>query len=320
MATDDSTRDFAPSLGEAELAAAHLDLHDRLVGAGRLIPTGVDGIYGRDAMFESVIAGFDALVSAAGAPDDSTLVEYPPMIPKDDFDRIGYLRYFPQLVGPVFSFEGDAAEHRVVLERLDAGEAYGDLLTQSELSLTPACCYPIYPSLVGVLPEGGRVFETCGYCFRHEPSVDPMRLQAFRQREHIRVASPDEVLDWRDTWLERAPELLAGLGLDVVSDVANDPFFGRAGRLMKVSQREQRLKIEFLVNVYGDGNRTACSSINYHQDHFGHMFGITTSDGATAHSSCIGFGFERTTVALFHRYGMDTASWPAAVRSQLQLG
>jgi seryl-tRNA synthetase len=88
---------------------------------------------------------------------------------------------------------------------------------------------------------------------------------------------------------------------------------------MKMSQREQQLKIEFLVDVYGDEERTACSSINYHQDHFGHTFGIHTDDGADAHSSCIGFGLERCTVALFNQHGTDVAQWPAPVRDRLGL-
>lgn len=301
------------------LEDAHRELRDRLLAAGRFVSTGVDGLYGRDAMFESVVAGIDALVRRAGEPEEPTAVEYPPMIPTANFDRIGYLRNFPQLVGPVFSFVGDQAAHQHVLARLDDGEPYADLLTQAEIALTPACCYSIYPSVQGDLPDGGRTFTTCGYCFRHEPSIDPMRLQAFRQREHIRIATPDAVLDWREAWLDRAPQLIADLGLDVISDVANDAFFGRAGRLMKVSQREQQLKIEFLVDVYGDEHRTACSSINYHQDHFGHMFDIHTDDGERAHSACIGFGFERLAVALFRRHGMETTVWPSDVRGRLGL-
>lgn len=300
-----------------DLATAHAALRDRLVDAGRLVPTGIDGLYGRDTEFEAVVRGIGHLVGAAGAPDAPIRVDYPPMIPKADFDRIGYLRNFPELVGPIFSFEGGADDHRAVVARLDHDQPYGDLLTQTELALTPACCYPIYPSLSGVLPAGGAVYETCGYCFRHEPSVDPMRLQAFRQHEHIRVAAPDDVLAWREQWLERAPELLAGLGLDVTADIATDPFFGRAGRLLKMSQREQQLKIEFLVDVYGDDHRTACASINYHQEHFGHVFDIRTADGETAHSSCIGFGLERCAVALFHRHGATVAAWPAAVRARI---
>ena len=312
-----STTDAVAPRSPADLASAQLELRERLVVAGRLLPTGVDGIYGRDAMFEAVVAGVSALVSAAGAAEQPIRVSYPPMIPKVHFDRIGYLRNFPDLVGPIFSFTGDEAGHRTVVQRLDDGEPYADLLTQTELALTPACCYPVYPSMTGTLATGGAVVETTNYCFRHEPSVDPMRLQAFRQQEHIRIATPDEVTDWRARWLERAPQLLASLGLDVVADVATDPFFGRAGRLLKRSQLEQQLKIEFLVNVYGDEHRTACASINYHQDHFGHLFGIRTADDADAHSSCIGFGQERCAVALFATHGTDIATWPAGVRELL---
>jgi seryl-tRNA synthetase len=125
------------------------------------------------------------------------------------------------------------------------------------------------------------------------------------------------VHEWRSRWLERAPQLLCDLGLEVRSDVANDPFFGRAGRLMSASQRELQLKIELLVPVFGDEDPTACASINYHEDHFGELFGIRTPDGERAHSSCIGFGLERCTVALFAAHGMSISAWPAAVRQRL---
>ena len=305
------------SLPPDDLLAAHRDLRDRLVAAGRLIPTGVDGVYGRDAAVDAVIAGVQRLVHEAGAGENPTVVSFPPVIPKASFDKIGYLRNFPQLVGPVYSFAGGAAEHQAVVDRLDNGERYDDLLSQTDIALTPACCYPVYPSLAGRLAGTGRVLELCGYCFRHEPSVDPMRMQSFRQHEHVRVGPPDDVLEWRHRWPERALQLLGDLGLDVISDVANDPFFGRAGRLMKMSQREQELKYEFLVNVYGDGDRTACASINYHQGHFGHLFDITTDDGEPAHSSCIGFGLERIGVALFSQHGMELGAWPAAVSGAL---
>ena len=53
-----------------------------------------------------------------------------------------------------------------------------------------------------------------------------------------------------------------------------------------------------LVPVFGEEHPTACASFNYHQNHFGHLFVISTADGEEAHSSCVGFGLERCTVAL----------------------
>jgi seryl-tRNA synthetase len=300
-----------------ELTAAHRRLRDRLFDAGLLLPSGIDGLYGRNEVFESVVSGFSALVKSVGSRDRPIKLDFPPLIPKTTFDRIGYLRNFPHLVGPVFSFEGGDREHIDLLHRLDNGEAYDELMTQSEVAITPACCYPLYPTLRGTVAAGGVLVETCSYCFRHEPSLDPMRLQAFRQLEHVRVATPDEVLDWRATWLQRAAEILESLGLVVRSDIATDAFFGRAGRVMASSQREQQLKIEFLVSVHDDDHPTACASINYHQDHFGQLFDIKTVDGADAHSSCIGFGLERCAVALLSRHGVDVDAWPSSVKDRL---
>ena len=61
-------------------------------------------------------------------------------------------------------------------------------------------------------------------------------------------------------------------------DVANDPFFGRAGRMLAASQRDQELKFELLVPINSDEKPTACLSFNYHQDHFGALWGIETGD------------------------------------------
>jgi seryl-tRNA synthetase len=299
-----------------DLLSAHRSLRDRLFDAGLLIRTGIDGLYGRSAEFERVLSGIDNAVRTVGAADGPIAVEYPPMLAKTTFDSIGYLRNFPQLCGPVFSFDGNDKDHAELVRMLDEGEPYASSLSQTDVVLTPACCYPVYPSLAGDLPHNGVLYEISSYCFRHEPSEDPMRLQAFRQREHVRVGTPDQVLDWRELWLSRAPELLEGLGLQVKSDVANDPFFGRAGRLMSMSQREQQLKIEFLVPVFGEENPTACASINYHQDHFGHLFHIH-ADNETAHSSCIGFGLERCVIAMFAAHGVDIDTWPSSVRQLL---
>ncbi|HEX6545356.1 MAG TPA: hypothetical protein VF023_03540, partial [Bryobacteraceae bacterium] len=64
-------------------------------------------------------------------------------------------------------------------------------------------------------------------------------------------------------------------------------------------------------------NRTAVSSFNFHQQHFGSAFGIQLHHGGVASTACLGFGLERITLALFKAHGMDTSDWPAAVRENL---
>ena len=136
-------------------------------------------------------------------------------------------------------------------------------------------------------------------------------------REFIRAASPEVVRTWRDAWLERGLELLANLGLPVKSDSANDPFFGRTGRMLAKSQREQQLKFEIVVPVMADRDPTAICSFNWHQQHFAGKFGIRTDDDQTANTACLGFGLERVAIALFATHGFRLNDWPAAVRNVL---
>ncbi len=199
---------------------------------------------------------------------------------------------------------------------MHAGEPWAELQTQTDVALTPAACYPVYPTLRGVLPEGGRTLEVQNHCFRHEPSGDPARLQLFRMHEVIRVGRPEAVIAWRATWLERSLALLRSLELDARAVHASDPFFGRAGKMLAASQKEQGFKFEIVVPIASE-EPTAICSFNYHQEHFGKLFEIALADGSVAHTACLGFGLERVTLALFRRHGLDAREWPGAVRTAL---
>ena len=100
---------------------------------------------------------------------------------------------------------------------------------------------------------------------------------------------------------------------------AGHPFFGRPGRLMADSQREQKLKYELLIAIDNEAKPTACMSFNYHLNHFGEAWNIETVDGSPAFSGCVGFGLERLTLALFRYHGLDVAGWPERVRHTLRL-
>ena len=48
-------------------------------------------------------------------------------------------------------------------------------------------------------------------------------------------------------------------------------------------------------------------------DHAGQL----PAQGAVAHSACVGFGMERIALALLKTHGLQTDSWPIAVRQLL---
>jgi seryl-tRNA synthetase len=293
------------------------DFRTALLADGVLLATDVDGVYGRSAVYESVAEAIDRLVLRVGVDQDALSVRFPPVMPWSNFVRNGYLESFPDQMGSVHTFRGDDRMHAELVHAAESGEDRAPLLESTDMVLCPAVCHPLYPTQSGTLPDGGRRVEVYGYCFRHEPSTDPFRMQAFRQHDYVYLGTPDGARAHRDLWLERGLEVLSGLGLAVESVVANDPFFGRPGRMLAANQRSEELKYEIVAPVFDCGRPTAISSSNCHLDHFSRPFGIETADGGPAHTSCFGFGVDRITLALLDHHGTDPDGWPAGVRAVL---
>jgi seryl-tRNA synthetase len=282
-----------------------------LIGHGLLIESGVPGVYGHGAGFEDVRSRLDERLSAEAGARGAERLRFPPVLPRRQLESSGYLASFPHLAGSVYAFDGDERQAATQSERAARHEDWGEFQEMTELTLMPAACYPVYPAIAarGRLPPGGAFVDAGGaWVFRHEPSHDPMRRQIFHQHELVRIAEPDRVLAWRDEWAQRGLELLRAL--------ANDPFFGRRGRMLASNQRDERLKLEILVQIAGP-EPTALASFNHHRDHFGATYGIELSDGGTAHTACLGFGHERIVLALLRTHGLDPEAWSANVRAEL---
>jgi seryl-tRNA synthetase len=292
---------------------------NELIDARLLIPSGVRGVYGLGGVFEDVIERFEAYVTRMGADARPEVMRFPPLLSRKSYAQTDHMETFPNLMGSVHSFMGDERHHTRLAAKKAAGEDWSTDLAATEVMMTPAACYPLYPTAAGTLPAEGRTIDLRSFVFRHEPSDDPARMQIFRQREYVRLGTPEQALAHRDYWLQRGQEMLRAVGLDATAVVANDPFFGRGGRVMAATQREQTLKYELVVPVASTEKLTAVVSCNYHLDHFGHAFDIRTQDGQNAHTACIGFGLERIALALFKKHGFEPASWPTDVRGVLGL-
>ncbi|MGZ4273559.1 MAG: amino acid--[acyl-carrier-protein] ligase [Solirubrobacteraceae bacterium] len=290
-----------------------------LIEHGLLLESGVPGVYGHGAVFEDVRSHLDERLSAEAGQRGAERLRFPPLLPRRQLESSGYLNSFPHLAGSVYSFDGDERQAAAQSERAERHEDWSEFQRPTELTLMPAACYPVYPAIAarGRLPEGGVFVDAGGaWVFRHEPSHDPARRQIFHQHELVRIGDPEVVLEWRDEWSRRGLELLRSFGLAAELDVANDPFFGRRGRMLARNQQAERLKLELLVQIAGP-EPTACASFNHHRDHFGSTWGIELADGSVAHTACLGFGHERIVLALLRTHGLDPQAWPATVRGQL---
>ncbi len=291
--------------------------YDGLVRHGLIVPVGVPGAFGRGAVFEDVLERFNTLVSQLAREDRAEVFTFPPVISRNVLEKVKYLDSFPHLCGAVYSFFGKEPQAKALATRVNEGKPWGDLLGITDVVMNPAACYPVYPSFSGTLPQDGRLVTMLNWVYRHEPSPEPTRMQSFRVREFVRAGTPEQVLAWRDLWLQRGLTLLTSLGLPARSEVAADPFFGRGGKLLAVNQKEQQLKFEVVVPVVSADEPTAVCSFNFHQEHFGATFGIRTADGQTANTACLGFGLERIVMALFKTHGFELSDWPAEVRQRL---
>lgn len=314
------TREAVPA---TELDAARRGFRDELLREGFLISTGIDGLYGRSGQFEAIIGGIDHAVRRAGTAahgDAPRVVRFPPVFPRANFEKTDYIASFPNLTGAISTFDGDNKAHRALLADREEGLPWDGHLVSAGTMLVSAACHPTYASLAGRLDEGAVLQDVYGYCFRHEPAIDPARMQAFRMHEYVYVGDPEGAQQHRLSWVPRALQVLTDLGLDAHDEPANDPFFGRAGRILAANQREENLKTELVVRLYGDlDDGTAIASCNCHRDHFGENFEITLPDGEVAHSACVGFGMERIALALLRTHGHDLTGWPAPVRAAMAL-
>jgi seryl-tRNA synthetase len=281
---------------------------------------GVDGVYARTALYLTVRGGLDAYISRLREPQVE-IMRFPPVMSRKQLEKSGYLKSFPNLLGCVCALHGSEASIRSAAERHETGGDWTTSLSASDLVLSPAACYPVYPIVAtrGRLPQGGLQFDIEADVFRHEPSRSLDRLQSFRMREFVRIGSPEEIVAFRERWMQKTPMLAGELGLPYSVDVANDPFFGRVGQLMAVSQRQQSLKFELLIPYYPSATPTACMSFNYHREYFGNIWGIRDAQNELAHTSCVAFGIDRLTVALFALHGLDLAQWPLVTRRALTL-
>jgi seryl-tRNA synthetase len=278
---------------------------------------GSPGVYGRTALYEDVVERLAALISLHREPG-TEVMRFPPVMSRAQLERSGYLKSFPNLLGCVCGLHGTEAEIDAAVSRHSGDWTLS--LSPGDLVLSPAACYPVYPIAAsrGPVPAGGWCFDVAADCFRREPSRHLDRLQSFRMREYVCIGSPKQVSAFRERWILRAQEIARDLGLSFKVDYASDPFFGRVGQMMAVSQKQQSLKFELLVPLRSQEQPTACMSFNYHRDHFGTTWGIADASGEPAHTACVAFGMDRLAVAMFHTHGDDVTGWPAAVRELLR--
>jgi len=200
-------------------------------------PLGVEGVYARTALYQDIMDRLGDFVSRE-RDQRAEVLRFPPVMSRRQLEKSGYLKSFPNLLGCVCALHGSEVAIRTAADRYESGGDWTNALGATDLVLSPAACYPLYPLIAGRgrIPAGGLIFDVAADCFRREPSRSLDRLQSFRMREFVRIGRPEEIMAFRESWIARGRALANELALPYSIDVANDPFFGRVGQIMAVSQ------------------------------------------------------------------------------------
>jgi seryl-tRNA synthetase len=88
------------------------------------------------------------------------VMRFPPVMSRQQLEKSGYLKSFPNLLGCVCALHGTEPVIRAAADRLEQGGDWTAALSASDLVLSPAACYPVYPIAAarGALPAGGWQF------------------------------------------------------------------------------------------------------------------------------------------------------------------
>jgi fatty-acyl-CoA synthase len=137
-----------------------------------LQPTLANGVHGRSGIFEDVITGLTALITRH-RPPGAEVLRFPPVMSRALIEKSGYLKSFPHLLGCVSSLSGTEQRIRSLISGI-GDQQWTDGLAPTDLVLTPAACYNVYPIVAerGPVSRDGVIVDVESYCFRHEASSE----------------------------------------------------------------------------------------------------------------------------------------------------
>jgi hypothetical protein len=105
------------------------------------------------------------------------------------------------------ALHGSEASIRSAVGRYDNGGDWTTSVTSSDLVLSPAACYPVYPIVATRGPLAGRRFAVRHRSrrFRHELAQKTRSAAIVSHARFMRIGSPREILEFRESWMAKAP-------------------------------------------------------------------------------------------------------------------
>ena len=290
-----------------------------LIADGLLIETGVPGVFGKNAAFEAIVRGIDALVEAAAEDMRPELVRFPPVVPRSLIERSGYLAGFPQLIGRC-----TASRAATRITRRSCAP-WSRAAAGARSCRRPTSCSRRRPAIPCTRWRPARCRRTvASWTWRRTASATSRRTirRACRCSACTRScgsAAPESCVAFRDEWLSRGlehaararPRRAVRAGERSVLRPGRPP----ARRDPARAGAEVRARRADHVVREADGGRL----VQLASGSFRRPVRDSRRRGRDRAHGCVGFGLERITLALLRAHGTAPERWPRAVRSALQL-
>ena len=91
-----------------------------VLAAALFRPMGVDGVYARTAVYETVVERLTALISRQ-REEGTEILRFPPVMSRHQLEKSGYLKSFPNLLGCVCALHGSEAEINRAVNTFEQG-------------------------------------------------------------------------------------------------------------------------------------------------------------------------------------------------------
>ena len=214
---------------------------------------------------------------------------FPPIMAREDVpaDRLPPLVPRPDRLGPRLHTATTASTRQLLARarggrRLDRARS-----TPAEVVLCSATCHPLYAAAHRRSRPAGSPLRELRLRFRHEPSLDPARMQSFRMHEFVLVGTPERGgRAPRRVARARAATAARRSASRCAATSANDPFFGRLGtHARRQPARRRRSSSRSSLRSARSRSRPRSCRPTTTATTSACPSGSSTADGETAHSS-----------------------------------
>ncbi len=133
------------------------------------------------------------------------ILRFPPVMSRDQLEKSGYLKSFPNLLGCVCALHGSEAAIRSAADSHYSGGDWTQALTAADLVLSPRGVLPgvsvgrrprAFARGWVVVRRGGGLFPPRAVALARSSAVVPMR-------EFVRIGTPQDVMSFREQWMAR---------------------------------------------------------------------------------------------------------------------